>query len=253
MHNNIPFFIFSLLLLIAFSGAYASNVYDTETGWNWYEKEKVESTNEKENTRSVTIDPVEEIKALRYSLQKALDEALLSPTKENVIKYVVLQKQMADKAGAFEKTWKEVLLERPDLDFSLVHPADNLARKVEIEENNRLENKAIAFFAQRSGFFFFYKSNCPYCHAFAPILRRFTDQYKLEVIAISLDGGILPDFPNSYKDQGQSRVFNVKATPALYIVNPYTKEGIPFSFGLLSESDLKRRFLEIARGLEKTK
>jgi conjugal transfer pilus assembly protein TraF len=220
-----------------------------DQGWNWY-KEEALSQPKNPQTTNKQQDPIERRNASRLNLERALIEAYENPTIENTKKYYDLQREQMVRAYRFQKAWNEMLLQYPEEDFSLVHPADSLARKVEVDELNHREDEAIAFFAKSSGLFFFYKSTCPYCHAFAPILKRFAHSHGISVIPITLDGVSLKEFPESYKDRGQAALFNVKVQPALFIVNPYTKKAIPFGFGLMSESDLKRRFLEIAQKIK---
>jgi conjugal transfer pilus assembly protein TraF len=238
----------SLLMLGISSFAFSDDALFKDQGWNWYQENEIKAKEFPQTNKQQ--DPIERRNAARLKFERALIEAYENPTIQNVKKYYDLQREQMMRAYRFQKAWKDMLLEYPEEDFSLVHPADSLARKVEVDELSLREDKAIAFFAKSSGLFFFYKSTCPYCHAFAPILKRFADEHRISVIPITLDGIALSEFPGSYKDQGQAALFNVKMQPALFIVNPYTKRAIPFGFGLMSESDLKRRFLEIAEKIK---
>lgn len=246
MRINYLFITSIYLLILSLSGVAYGNDDGLfkDQGWNWYKEEELKKPSQKPQNLE---DPIERRNASRLSLERALIEAYENPTIENTKKYYDLQREQMMRAYRFQKTWKEMLLAYPEEDFSLVHPADSLARKVEVDEINLREDEAIAFFAKSSGLFFFYKSTCPYCHSFAPILKRFADEHNISVVPITLDGISLKEFPESYKDAGQAALFNVKVQPALFVVNPYTKKAIPFGFGLMSESDLKRRFLEIAK------
>lgn len=217
---------------------------DHERGWHWYEAHNESSD---EDDHSEENDPVAQMNAVQMAVKRALDQAILNPTKENVRNYIAIQNQVAARSARFSKLWREALLEDPQLDFSLRHPTNNLARQVEVDQENAQEEKAIKKLAQESGLFFFYRSTCPYCRAFAPILKRFTDHYGIPVMAITTNGISLPEYPNSYTDQGQAATFQVKVEPSLFIVNPYTKKAIPVGYGLMSEVDLKKRILEIAK------
>jgi thiol-disulfide isomerase/thioredoxin len=42
--------------------------------------------------------------------------------------------------------------------------------------------------------FFIFKGSCPYCHKYSPVLKSFQNKYGITIMAISLDGGALPDF-----------------------------------------------------------
>lgn len=213
-------------------------------GWHWYETE----AKSKEGEDEIDNDPVEQMNAIQATVKRALDHAILHPTKENVKNYIVLQHQVTERSVEFSKLWRAALLEEPELDFSLKHPTNNLARQVEVDQENLQQEEAIKQLAKISGLFFFYHSTCPYCRAFAPILKRLTDHYGIHVIAITTDGVSLPEFPHSYPNQGQAATFKVTVEPALFVVNPYTKKAVPVGYGLMSEMDLKRRMVEIAKG-----
>lgn len=96
------------------------------------------------------------------------------------------------------------------------------------------------------GFFFFYSSTCPHCHRFAPVLERFSHRFGFSVVAISVDGGILPSFPNSVVDEGQKNIFKVNILPSLFLVNPKTKLAVLVTEGFIDEAELAKRVLKIA-------
>jgi conjugal transfer pilus assembly protein TraF len=64
--------------------------------------------------------------------------------------------------------------------------------------------------------FFFYRSDCPYCHAFAPTLAAFQARHGIQVVAISVDGGPLPGFPNARPDNGIATTLKVSQVPAVF-------------------------------------
>ncbi len=70
--------------------------------------------------------------------------------------------------------------------------------------------------------------------------------YGIKVIPITTDGISLPEFPNSFTNQGQAQKFHVTVEPSLFAVNPYTNKAFPITYGLISLTDLKKRILDIA-------
>ena len=89
--------------------------------------------------------------------------------------------------------------------------------------------------------FFFYRSDCPYCHAFAPTLAAFQARHGIQVVAISVDGGPLPSFPNARPDNGIATALKVSQVPAVFLAQPFTGRITPIGFGVLSESQLLER------------
>jgi conjugal transfer pilus assembly protein TraF len=240
---------YCLFYCVILSAENHSYFNDHARGWHWYETQNEIDDTEEDNENN--NDPITQMNAVQQMVKRALDQAILNPTIENVEHYIALyiavQNQVTAHTARFSKLWQEALLRSPHLDFSLRHPINNIARQVEVDQENAEETAAIKKLAETSGLFFFYRSTCPYCKAFSPILKRFTDHYNIQVMPITTDGISLPEFPRSVTDQGQSKTFQVKVEPALYMVNPYNHQAIPVGFGLMSEMDLKKRILEIAR------
>jgi conjugal transfer pilus assembly protein TraF len=85
---------------------------------------------------------------------------------------------------------------RPQLDPTLQGRPVN-AKALEVFDQAELvdRSRAIADLGKDHVLFFFYRSDCPYCHAFAPTLAAFQARHGIQVVAISVDGGPLPSFP----------------------------------------------------------
>jgi conjugal transfer pilus assembly protein TraF len=188
--------------------------------------------------------------AVRQAIEQALDKATLDPTPENVKAYIALQNQVSDRASRFAQVWQAVLLQAPGLDYSIAHPTNQIGQQVYSDQKRHAEDAAIHQLAQHSGLFFFYRSTCPYCQRFAPIVRDFTDKYHIPIVPITTDGIALPSFPRSQVDDGQSAKFGVQVEPALFTVDPYTHQAVPVSYGLTTEDELRSRILAIANAKE---
>lgn len=216
-------------------------------GWHWYDDPRKDLSDEENKSED---DPVVKMNAVRATVDHALNEAVLNPTPQTVSHYIDLQNQLNHHAEKFEKYWKSALLRDPLLDYSLKHPTNTIAKQVEYDQESLNENQAIRELAKKSGLFFFYRSSCPYCVRFAPIVKDFAKTYDITVIPITTDGISLPEFPNSYPNQGQAEKFHVTVEPALFAVDPYTQKAFPIAYGLTSEADLKKRVLDIATHFE---
>lgn len=210
-------------------------------GWHWYDDPKAKQTEPDQEQ-----DSVSEMNALRAMIEQSLDKAILHPTKDNIKHYIELQNQVAGNAQDFSTKWKALLMETPQLDYSLKHPTNNMAKQVEQDQSKMAEDQAIRQLAKTGGLFFFYRSSCPYCIRFAPIVRDFVDTYQIPIVAITTDGKALPEFPDSVVDQGQSAKFHLEVEPALFAVNPYNHQAYPVAYGLTSLVEIKRRILDIS-------
>ena len=205
------------------------------TGWHWQASHETEEEEDES-------DPLLNLQIENEAMKRALYVARKHPTKDNVKQYIEMQNKVTLEAHDFSDTWKQVLLENPILNYAIKHPTNNYARMIEEDEIHKKEEAAIHALASTSGLFFFYRSTCAYCRAFAPTVKQFADTYGIKVIAITTDGIPLSQFPDSRMNQGQAENFGIKVEPALFIVNPRTDEKIPVAYGLISLADLKRNF-----------
>jgi conjugal transfer pilus assembly protein TraF len=145
------------------------------------------------------------------------------------------------RSKTFATVWMQNVFQNPELDHTLVSPVNQQGRHLQIDlEKNRTVN-VIKDLSTTFGLFFFFSSDCPYCHQFAPIVKRFADTHEWEVIAISIDGGSLAEFPNAQTDNGLFQAWGVKVLPSLFAVNPKTQEAIPIAYGLTSLDDMETR------------
>ncbi|MBY0501698.1 MAG: type-F conjugative transfer system pilin assembly protein TraF [Alphaproteobacteria bacterium] len=216
-------------------------------GWHWYENslsdDKVEEKKKERSSgrSSPSPTPTEKIEVQRKELETKLHTAILEPTQENVIVYIIAQKALMDQSQRFSEAWKQVVLTTPSLDETLVHPVDQNARHVYYTERNKELTSRIKALAQDYGLFFFFRKNCPYCHHFAPIVKHFAEKHSWSVLAISLDGGILPEFPHARKNNGIAERLHISHVPALIALHPQSGQTIPLAYGLVSESEIEER------------
>ena len=73
-------------------------------------------------------------------------------------------------------------------------------------------------------FILFYRSTCPHCQRFDPILKQFSDITGIRVVAFTTDGVALPAFPNSVPVSRQviAQYFGQGAqifVPTLFLLN----------------------------------
>ena len=179
-------------------------------------------------------------------LQKTLEEyrniAIIKPTEANVRRYMELEAVVVAQASYFADVAQRVAWATPKLDPTL-HGRPVNAKALEVFEQEQLtsRSRSIAELGKDHVLLFFFRSDCRYCHAFAPTLEAFLARYGINIVAISLDGGPIPGFPNARSDNGIARALNVTQVPAVFLAQPYTGQIAPIGFGVLSESQLLER------------
>jgi len=184
-------------------------------GWHWYEDREAEIRGQESGVRTQQIVPqmpTQAIETQRKSLETKLHAAIIEPSRENITAYLFAQKALMDQSERFSEEWKKVVMTTPALDESLVHPVDQNARPLYYAEQRKdLENR-IKGLAQEYGLFFFFRQNCPYCHGFSPLVKRFSEKYGWSVLAVSLDRDsrpTLPEFPHAKRDNGIAKKLSI--------------------------------------------
>lgn len=232
---------------------------DSRRGWHFYEDPEQEPLGQRlpkavlpptaPDAKAAPQKPPEIVQFER--LQKKLEEyrniAIINPTEVNVRRYMTLESKVVSQASLFADVAQRVAWVSPELDPTLRGRPVN-AKAIEVFEQDQLTSRshAMAALGRDHVLFFFFRSDCPYCHAFAPTLEAFQARHGIHVVAISVDGGSIPGFPNARTDNGIARTLNVTQVPAVFLAQPFTGKISPIGFGVLSESQLLERISVVA-------
>ncbi|GJI98170.1 hypothetical protein RugamoR57_48880 [Duganella caerulea] len=222
---------------------------DPRRGWHFYDDAPVPAPSP---SRTATGIKDEQPEIIRYkALQKAVEEArivaIMAPTVDNVHAYLQLEARILSDASRFSDVAKRVAWMSPELDPSAqARPSATFA--VDIYERQQMAERRtqLAVLAREHIVLFFFRSDCPYCHAFAPVLKAFEQRYGLQVSAISTDGGTLPEFPSPRGDNGIALALKVQQVPALFLAHPSSGRIVPLGFGVMSENELIERVITTA-------
>ena len=93
--------------------------------------------------------------------------------------------------------------------------------------------------------YFFFRSDCGYCHQVAPKLKSFAKQYHLQVIPITLDRQGLPSYPHPQLDDGKADDWEIIGVPSIYAVNHQTKNVYAVAYGAEKMQTIADRLAEI--------
>lgn len=104
-------------------------------------------------------------------------------------------------------------------------------------------------------FVFIYKSTCPHCHKFAPVLKDFSDSFHIEVKPYSLDNQPLSELSGMPLTPELFQTFYVMggykpAVPALFLVNRHTGDAYAVLFGEAHDYELANRVNELMGHIE---
>jgi len=243
----------ALCLLLGFSHAQA---WDYSSSWDcdrenrflWYchkppeeqppdTSPPIQADNPSEGTQAL-----KELERIQQDLKEKRAVAILQPSIENIVAYIEAQERMMDRASLFSDVWRRVLWQNPSLDYSLRNPINNTAIDMQRSFRNVALNDTMAAIAKDWGLFFFFRSDCPYCHKLAPVLSDLSGQYGITVFPISLDGVGIPEYPNPAVDhKGLITQLGISQVPALVLGNVRDRRMIPIGTGLISRQDIIER------------
>lgn len=155
--------------------------------------------------------------------KKDMEEARLiavwNPSAENIQRYYAYQQLVLEKGGTFADTWRRMIWENPDMDYTLKRPI-NAAGKAEWLQA-RSTDRDLFFRAayEQIGIFYIYRGDCGPCRVASPIVKEFAARYGVSVRAISADGGANAHFPDAQVDKGQLKAWGLTSgvTPAYMI------------------------------------
>ena len=240
-----------LLLLVSYPALSTTFYDDKARGWFWYEEiqEEVEPLEPApvptpvQPTPPTLIAPSEQLKMQGKALENAMATAILTPSPENYVNYLALSKAVQQQAQTFSRGFSQAITQNPTYDYSLESPNNAQAIVANNEQKNEANNATIAELANETAILFFFRSDCPYCHRFAPIVKKFSDFFGFTVIPISLDGEGLPEYPFPKENMALAHQLNIKVVPAMGLMKPSTNELAIVGFGYSSWSELVKRVL----------
>lgn len=226
---------------------------DNARGWYWYEKPVLKKKKEKKpepiiagsggSSSPAQMSPRDILKKQGEAWENAAAEATLNPTPENLQRYMMLTMAVNAQSERFATSLKNSLRVNPQFDYTLEHPVNPQAIIAKNEQRNEISDNKLKSIAKESGVIFFFRSDCPYCHRFAPIMKTFASIYGFDVIPVSLDGGGLPEYPNPQKNVDMGRKLNVSTVPAVFLVNPGKNIVSTVGFGFVDFSELQHRII----------
>jgi conjugal transfer pilus assembly protein TraF len=228
--------------------------FDYRRGWHFYEDPPVETSpvappqpQVERRPRDTRAPELIEFERLQKRLEEYRNIAIIRPTESNVRRYMELEAQVVRQASFFSDVAQRLAWATPELDMTLQGRPVN-ARGIEVfdREQSQARNQSLAALSRTHVLFFFFRSDCPYCHALAPTLEAFQVRHGIQIVPISVDGGGLPNFPHYRRDNGISRTLRVTQVPAVFLAEPFTGKITPIGFGVLSESQLLERIATVA-------
>ncbi len=237
-----------------YGSRHSNNFWDKrQEGYFWYQdplQEAEQRPPRVDRPNPATKKPMtatERMLKFRKFMEEVKALAILEPSKENVTLYLKLKMLAMNQASVFADQARRVGWQNAGLNYSLRRPTAAIALNSYKETEDRRIKIGVKETLDQYGIFFFFKGSCPYCHKFGPLLKAFSKRYNVKVVAISLDGGTLPDYQNPSHRPELARTYQVTSVPSVFLVNPKKRKVIPVTHGLISYTELEKRVFVLTK------
>lgn len=216
-----------------------------ERGSVWYPPAKVAPQDEPsaaDADSSVAAKPAEldQFEQIQKRLGELRNIAIVNPTEDNLKAYIAFQEEQMQRASVFADQWRRTLWSNPDLKYE-GRPVNATGIASFDTGYGQQVRTSLSQLANTHGLYFFFRSDCPFCHSMAPTLKLLEQSHGIRIVAISLDGGTLPQFPNAITDKGQALALGVRSVPSYFLASPRTGSVYPLGTGVLSLGTIEDR------------
>lgn len=248
----------AVLTAISSLPAWADLYQRQPEGWVWYDdrvKQAEEKPKEDVNKSIVAssasgLSAKETLKRLGEEMEEAEAQAILNPTTDNVKHAIQMKKQVLALTQTYADRYEQIVWKNPDLDYTLERPmrTDTLFASSPLRKERLYENLREA--AKNNALIYVFRSDCPYCKKFSPMLKEFAAQHGYSILPVSMDGQGVSEFPYPKRDLSmlKARGMMPQVVPALYLVNPRKDVVEAVGFGLMNMVDLENR-VALAAGI----
>ena len=219
-------------------------------GWRWYKSNPMPievPKKEPVSTSAVTqttLSPTQQMQWFHQYYAHVKNDSILHPKDSEKLKRLMeLDQMVMNKSSELGMTKKRVLLENPELNYTIRRPTQGAARSMHLKQLREEKIQAVQALSKDGyGMFFVYKGKDPLAHRLAPSIQKFADTHQMDVLGVSLDGPIIGAIRDNRLNQNQ---LSVKANPALFLVHPIKKTIQPLAYGFISQEELLGRFLNL--------
>lgn len=236
------FYAVSLQIALFFPMCLFGSWYEQKLeGWYYFQDSQIEKD---EIPPFLTPEAAENSLAIEsQKLKQLLSLAILSPTSENVEKYIQSQRRWIEQSGQFAKMWGKVLLEHPELSDLLATPTSSygvLAKKEIDLEQRKGHLKSLS---KDCFLLFFFKGADRYSQKAGEVAKLFATINGWKLKAVSLDNTGYSELSEFELDKGIGKYFNVNISPSFFVVNPTINQFYPVGVGMISVSELEENII----------
>lgn len=243
-----------LMLALAFSSF--SNANTPPHGWRWYNdpnenKIKKKAKPPQRNTVTRTLSATEQMEWFQSVHKEVTTAATIDPdNNEKTERMMRFNQYVSNQSGKLGMTFKEVLLNNPDLSYTKDRPVEQAARGTYLLLEREKKTQAVKqMISEGWALFFIYEGEDLVSQRLAPSVQSFSNTHGIELLGITKDKIKISSIDNNVIDK---KNIQVPYTPALILVNPKTGEMKPMVYGFIAMEDLLGRFYNVATNYQES-
>ena len=248
-----------ILLTLFTSSVFAKEEFFEQRyrGWLWFDQQmKPQETNvQEQKPGKVTKEEMLKAKAdnEQFKEELALLKHLMLRHPDNleyIRLYKLKEKEMLEKAVILGSNWQLVNFLNPEIVDELRHPQNMYGRKIQDEEQNKLQQKMIQSLAGKIELFVFRQKDCPYCSYLEKHLANFAGKYGFKVEAVSNDESMSSYF-KTHSSRKLIKALGLEVMPTVIAVVNDTRQRFELARGAVSVADLEEKALLLVNYLDK--
>lgn len=224
-------------------------------GWHWYNETPIKKE-KKDNKKSnrlyrdfQKLTPSQQLKILQHATTELRDKSILTGNVNDISNYKRAQDMWVARATAFTVGWQRMLLEHPELNYSLQYSHENALAPTMQQHEHDLENAAIANLAKQNGLILFYRADKKTDLMFANLVKSFSQNHHISLMLVEED--VITNSTSNPtihidKDFQHAHALGINYFPAVLLVNPKLGSYQIISYGYHSQDELASRLLSIS-------
>lgn len=221
----------SIILVLLMGQVFCSE--DAQKGWFYYElPPQIESEIPTPQYNSYK----QALEAAKAEYDEVEARAIIDPTPLNVKAYRDAMQLISDKSArlamlASTQSWQD-----PNSRLSLFAQGGSGSQQ-DLDNMRTLDADII----QKYGIFYFFSKDCKYCSVEANELKRLENTYGIHVVAVSMDGSLLSQFPDAINDNGFSTNLNIDKPGALVAFDSIKEKAVTIGYGYIHFDEIIKR------------
>lgn len=195
---------------------------DAQRGWYWHEV-PAEPSPERDAAQPAPSKPLPDprtMAGLKAALAKAKEDWLEHPTAESSARLQGLMMVLVERGQRAGEAMREAQQIHPYLTAAWQRPQNTVGANAMDDAAKANTHRVVENLSRSAGIFFFFRSDCGYCHAQVSALNAFLLRHRsFALVPISLDGGTLPGLRRKPEldRSGLAAQLGVDTTPTLMV------------------------------------